>query len=132
MSGERQLRGSRFVRETLDGHDFSGCDLQRSLFRDVSLCGANFSHADLRGVDFIRCNLRGACFDSAMLEANEFRGSCLAGATMLSEAQQEYVVIRGGSFLDMTGWQPDFDAALAINVDSDPGDAEIASPDNGS
>jgi uncharacterized protein YjbI with pentapeptide repeats len=126
----RQLSGSRFVRQTLDGRDFSRCDLQDSLFRDVSLCGADFSHADLRGVQFIRCNLRGACFDAAVFGSNEFRGSCLAGATKLSEAQQDYVVIRGGSFIDMSGWEPDFDAALAATVDSDRG--EIASSGNGS
>ena len=119
LPARRKLRGSQFVRETLDGHDFSGCDLQRSLFKDASLAGADFSHADLREVGFIRCNLRGARFDSAMLGSNDFRGSCLAGATMLSEAQQEYIVVRGGSFLDMSGWEPDFEAALAATVDKE-------------
>ena len=132
MSGGPPLSGTRIVRETLDGHDFSGCDLRDSVFLDVSLRGANFSKADLRGVEFIRCNLRDACFDAAVLGSNEFRGSCLAGATKLSEEQQDYVVIHGGSFIDMSGWEPDFHAALAATVDSERGEPEIASSDNGS
>ncbi|MBJ7899201.1 MAG: pentapeptide repeat-containing protein [Cyanobacteria bacterium RI_101] len=110
----------RYDRVNIVEGDFSGQDLQNSVFDHANLRGTDFSDADLRGVRFFSSNLdsanfenadlRGADFESARLTYANFHNARLEGAfgtnTKFGEAN-----IEGADFTDMI-LRPDVEAYL--------------------
>jgi uncharacterized protein YjbI with pentapeptide repeats len=93
---KQELADQVFIESSLDLVDLVSADLRGARFRSVSLRGADLRGADLRGAQFVDCDMREACLRDVRLGDNRFDGSCLHGATGLSEDQKTYISTRGG------------------------------------
>lgn len=76
------MRGADLRQATVDGADFSECDLAEAKLYRVVARGARFEMADLRGAEMVSGNFMGASFARAVIYGADLRGANLHGADM--------------------------------------------------
>lgn len=76
------MRGADIRHATLDGADFSECDLAEAKFYRVVARGARFEMADLRQAEMVSGNFMGASFARAVIYGVDFRAANLHAADM--------------------------------------------------
>lgn len=76
------MRGAVLRHATVDGTDFSECDLAEAKLYRVVARGARFEMADLRQAEMIAGNFMGASFARAAIYGADFRAANLHGADM--------------------------------------------------
>jgi uncharacterized protein YjbI with pentapeptide repeats len=76
------MRGAEIRHATVDGADFSECDLAEAKLYRVVARGARFEMADLRKAEMIAGNFMGASFARATIYGADFRAANLHGADM--------------------------------------------------
>jgi uncharacterized protein YjbI with pentapeptide repeats len=85
------MRGAEIRHATVDGADFSECDLAEAKFYRVVARGTRFEMADLRQAEMIAGNFMGASFARAAIYGADFRAANLHGADMARVRTDETV-----------------------------------------
>lgn len=72
------LRELDLTRANLSGHDFTGADLERTVFENATIWGTDFTEANLRDTNFQKSNIAGVKFMNAKLHRVDFSKSIIS------------------------------------------------------